>query len=93
MISGSDTEKLKENGIDPEDVTNDYAIVGADGKNDEYPLTDDCIFYVQFPQNPLQPDMNASGLREHLGKGGQCLMNLYLDRDGRVLLGYEPYTP
>ncbi len=93
MVSGSDTEKLKENGIDPDDVTNDYAIVGADKKYDEYPLTDGCVFYVQFPENPLRSDMDAAGLREHLGKGGQSLMNLYLDRDGRVLLGYEPYTP
>ncbi len=93
MISGSDTEKLKENGIDPDDVTNDYAIVGADGKYDEYPLSDGCTFYVQFAENPLHPNMDASGLREHLGKDGQCLMNLYLDHDGRVLLGYEPYTP
>ena len=93
MVSIMDTEKMKEYGIDPEDVTDDYSIVGNDGKYDEYPLNDGCIFYVQFAENPLHPDLDASGLREHLGKGGKCLMNLYLDQDERVLLGYEPYTP
>ena len=92
-VSGFDTEKLKENGIDPDDVTNDYAIVGEDGKYDEYPLRDGCVFYVQYAENPLHPHMDASGLREHLGKDGKCLMYLYLDREGQVLLGYEPYTP
>ena len=93
MVSISDTEKMKEYNIDPDDVTNDYTIVGADGKYDEYPLVDGCTFYVQFAENPLHPNMDASGLREHLGRGGQCLMNLYLNGEGRVLLAYEPYTP
>ena len=93
MVSISDTEKMKEYNIDPDDVTNDYTIVGADGKYDEYPLADRCTFYVQFAENPLHPNMDASGLREQLGKDGQCLMNLYLDEEERVLLAYEPYTP
>ncbi len=93
LVSIMDTEKMQEYGIDPDDVTNDYTIVGNDGKYDEYPLADGCPFYVQFAENPLHPNLDASGFREYLGKDGVRLMDLYLDRNERVLLAYEPYTP
>ncbi len=94
MIGGDDTEKLKEYNIDPDDVTNDYAIGGFDGNYDEYSVEDGCGFYIQYPDNPFQQYVDESGFNDYMDKGGESrLMVLYLDSDGCIVFAYEPYTP
>ena len=94
-VSGGDTETLARYGIDPEDVTNDYAIVDADGDYKAYQVAEGAPCYVQYPRiETIHGFVTLDELRDYLGKhGDEKLMELILDKDDKVTFIYEPYTP
>jgi len=94
-VSGGDTETLARYGIDPEDVTNDYAIVDADGDYRAYQVAEGAPCYVQYPRiEKIHGFVTLDELRDYLGKhGDEKLMELILDKDDKVTFIYEPYTP
>ena len=94
-ITEDDTDLLEEYGIDPDDMTDDYALGSEDKDYSKYELVPDCPIYIQFPENIFNTVTDAQGLKE-LSEGRDDwgrLMQLYLDKDGKVLFMYEPYTP
>ena len=94
-VSGEDTETLARYGIDPEDITNDYAIVDADGDYKAYQVAEDAPCYVQYPgEDKIHGFVTQEELRNYLGKNGDGkLLELILDKDDKVTFIYEPYTP
>ena len=97
-ITQDDTDLLEEYGIDPDDIVNDYALGNLDDDYSEYDLAPDCPIYMQFPENIFDSLTDAEGFAA-LAKGYDDwddwgrLMQLYLDKNGKVLFMYEPYTP
>ena len=93
-ISGDDLEKLEEYGIDPMDVSNDYAIGGADGDFESYELSPDCPIYFRFPDNIFERYQSYDQFCETMEDSGDSrLFCLLLDSNDKVVAMYEPYTP
>jgi hypothetical protein len=78
-----------------EDITNDYAIVDADGDYKAYQVAEDAPCYVQYPgEDKIHGFVTQEELRNYLGKNGDGkLLELILDKDDKVTFIYEPYTP
>ncbi len=92
-ISGDDTDKLKEYGLTEEDVFNDYAIGGIDGKTKDYKISSSAMFFLQYGPGMSNPYPGYS-LIDYLNDGPkELMMRLYLDENGEIVFGYEPYTP
>ena len=94
-VSGEDTETLARYGIDPEDITNDYAIVDNDGDYKAYQVAEGTLCYVQYPgEDKIHGFVTFEELRNYLGNNGSGrLIELILDKDDKVTFIYEPYTP
>lgn len=93
-ISGGDEDLMKEYGISPDDITNDYAIGGYDEEFTAYPVAEGSDSYAQYPENPFHKLMNRTEFHDYLVKGEVSrLMEFYLDENGQVVFAYEPYTP
>ena len=94
-VSGEDTETLARYGIDPEDITNDYAIVDNDGDYKAYQVAEGTPCYVQYPgEDKIHGFVTFEELRNYLGNSGSGrLIELILDKDDKVTFIYEPYTP
>ena len=91
-VSGGDEEMLALYGIDPDDVTNDYAIAEDDGDFMTYKVLDDIPIYIQYPPaDELHSLVTFKELRDYMGD--ERLLNLFLDENENVCLIYEPYTP
>ncbi|MCR5503655.1 MAG: hypothetical protein K6F53_11665 [Lachnospiraceae bacterium] len=91
FVSSSDTEKMEEYGLKEEDMDNDYAIFGEDGKTTDYPVAEYARFYLQ--DRRLNPN-SAYSLIGTLNDGPkEMIMILYLNEKGEVVFGYEPYLP
>ena len=93
-INGDDIDTLKEYGIDPDDVCNDYAIGGADGDFQSYALSPDCPIYFRFTDNIFERYQSYDQFCETMEDYGyERLFYLLLDADDKVVAMYEPYTP
>ena len=91
-ISGGDAQTLAEYGIDPDDVTNDYALGGDDGDYREYRVRDSIPCYAQNPYTEqIHGFMTLEEMREYVAD--EKLIQLILDDEDQVTFIYEPYTP
>ncbi len=93
QVSADDTELLEEYGVDEDDITNDYALVGNDGSYDEYALADNCPIYLQYPHDYFMAPIPLDRYTAEVGTEDPRFMVLYLDADERVIFAYEPYRP
>lgn len=92
-ISGDDTEKLKQYGLTEDDVDNDFAIGGIDGKTKDYRIGSSAMFFLQYEAGLRNPYPGYT-LMDYLNDGSKELMlQLYLDENDDIVFGYEPYTP
>ena len=94
-VGWNDEELQQKYGIDPDDMTNDYAIAENDDVYETYELKDDCPVYVQYPEgNILRSLLDRDAFIDYISKTETGrMMQLYLDENDRVVYIYEPYTP
>ncbi len=93
-INGDDIDTLKEYGIDPDDVCNDYAIGGYDGDYRSFRLSPDCPIYFRFTDNIFHRYQSYDEFCDTMAESGyDRLFYLLLDKDENVVAMYEPYTP
>ena len=84
---------MKKYGLTEDDMFDDYAIVGQDGKTRDYKIADSATFFLQYEPGLKNPYMGYS-IMDYLNDGSkEIMMKLYLNEDGEVIFGYEPYTP
>ncbi len=96
FVSEDDTDKIEKYGLDPDDFYDDYQIGGFDGNYEEYKLASECPIYVQYAPDGLHRLISLEELNSYLPAGEEsegCLLNIVLDKDGKVILIKEPYTP
>ena len=92
-VSSGDEEAMKKYGLTEDDMFDDYAIVGEDGKTRDYKIADNATFFLQYEPGLKNPYMGYS-IMDYLNDGSkEIMMKLYLNEDGEVIFGYEPYTP
>ncbi|MBR3306489.1 MAG: hypothetical protein IKI75_04440 [Lachnospiraceae bacterium] len=78
-ISGDDEETLEEYGIDPDDVSNDYAIGGVDGDYVSYKLSDDCPIYLRFVENIFHRYISLEDLDANIRDMDEFNQQFYAD--------------
>ena len=92
-VSSDDEETMKKYGLTEDDMFNDFAIVGEDGKTKDYKIADNAVFFLQYEAGLKNPYMRYS-IMDYLNDGPkELMMRLYLDENGEIVFGYEPYTP
>ena len=92
-ISSDDTEEMAKYGLTEDDMFNDFAIVEEDGKTKDYRIADDARFFLQYGAGLDNPYIGYT-IMEYLNDGPkEIYMRLYLDENGDVIFGYEPYMP
>ncbi|MCR5417904.1 MAG: hypothetical protein K6E84_03220 [Lachnospiraceae bacterium] len=93
-LGPADEEEMKQYGIDPAELTNDYAIVEADGRYKAYTLPEDTSCFVQYPEEGMfYKYKNAKDFRKWLKENSERLLVLYADKNDVLRFVYEPYTP
>ena len=94
-VNSYDTELMEKYGLTEDDMYDDYAIVGLDGKYAEYELAEDCAIYVQYPEEgPFDELQGKAAFHKKLEAGTyDYLMMLFLDDKGKVVFMYEPFRP
>ena len=96
FVFEDDTDKIEEYGLDPDDFYNDYQIGGYDSVYDEYEISSQCVIYVQYAPDGMHRFLTIEEFNSYVPEydieGGR-LMNIVLDKDGKVILIKEPYTP
>lgn len=96
FVHEGETEKIEKYGLDPDEFYNDYQIGGYDGKFEEFELAGECPIYVQYAPDGLHRFLSLEDFNSYVpanaGDGG-ILMNIVMDKDGKVILMKEPYTP
>ncbi len=101
IIGCDETDKLRENGFDPEEVYEDFVIVGDDGDYVRCDIAEDCMFYFEniydLSAEPLYLTTDELW-QTFVWEGhdwayddGKRLMYLFLDDRGQVVFAYEPY--
>ena len=96
FVFEDDTDKIEEYGLVPDDFYNDYQIGGYDSVYDEYEISSQCVIYVQYAPDGMHRFLTIEEFNSYVPEydieGGR-LMNIVLDKDGKVILIKEPYTP
>ncbi len=95
-VSADDTELIRKYNLDPDEFYDDYQIAGDDGNYTKVPVDDDCIFYVQFPEDGFHKLVTKDEFNKYVRRGDEdssCLMYLVKDESGKVVIAWEPYTP
>ena len=95
-VTENDTDLIEKYHLDPNEFFDDYQIAGADGKYQDFPVDKDCIFYVQYPEDGFHKLLTREEFNNYVKRGGEdssILMNLIRDKNGKVVVAWEPYTP
>lgn len=94
-VTEDDTEAIEKYGLDPNEFYDDYQIGGFTAQYQEYPVTKDCAFYVQYPEDKLHKLLDRDEFESYLTRYDEdgMLMNFLMDETGNVVFVYEPYTP
>ncbi|WP_026511526.1 hypothetical protein [Butyrivibrio sp. LC3010] len=96
FVHEGETEKIEKYGLDPNAFYDDYQIGGYDGKFEEFELANQCPIYTQYAPDGLHRLLTLEEFNSYVpanDQDGSRLMNIVLDKDGKVILISEPYTP
>ncbi len=95
-VTESDTDLIEKYHLDPDEFYDDYQIAGFTGDFSEYPVAEDCLYYVQYPEDKYHKLLNRKEFDAYISRydsDGGMLMDFILDEKGCVVMVYEPYTP
>lgn len=98
-VSSGDEEAVKEYGLDPAQMYDDYAIVPSNKAPYTLSFADDAACYVQLPEeNAVKRQRSLDELLAYLDAHASedvpgVFMKVILDKDGKAAFVYEPYRP
>ena len=97
FVSSDDEELIKEYGLDPGEMTDDYAIVEKTGETERtLEVSENCPVYVQYPEEgTFRSLISPVEISAYAGRFSEADLNmtLILDEDDRVVFMYQNYTP
>ena len=93
-IGWGDEGLMKKYNLTDDDMVNDYYIAEAGDGYVPYKVSDDCSFFLQFPEEGSQRLWYTTEEYDRRSADGyEALMHIMLDDQDRVIFAYEPYRP
>ncbi len=97
FISSGSEDLIKEYGLDPEEMADDYAIVDKHGAVEKtLSVGRNCPIYVQYPpEGTFRSMIKLAELPDYCARfhDDHVAMTLILDKNDQVLFMYQNYTP